>query len=97
MTPPEDPTFENDNVKEIIMAIKKLNARMPQKHDIENNWNKAINFIPLAGEIIVYDPDTAHSYARLKCGDGVTTVVNLPFIIEEQINAIILNVLSTPV
>lgn len=79
------------------MAIKTLNSRMQQKHDIENNWNKAVNFIPLAGEIIIYDPDTAHSYARLKCGDGVTTVVNLPFMFEEEIREAILIALSTPV
>ena len=79
------------------MAIKTLNSHMQQKHDIENNWNKAVNFIPLAGEIIIYDPDTAHSYARLKCGDGVTTVVNLPFMFEEEIREAILIALSTPV
>ena len=79
------------------MAIKTLNSRMQQRHDIENNWNKAVNFIPLAGEIIIYDPDTAHSYARLKCGDGVTTVVNLPFMFEEEIREAILIALSTPV
>ena len=79
------------------MAIKTLNSRVQQKHDIENNWNKAVNFIPLAGEIIIYDPDTAHSYARLKCGDGVTTVVNLPFMFEEEIKEAILIALSSPV
>lgn len=79
------------------MAIKTLNSRMQQKHDIEINWNKATNFIPLAGEIIIYDPDTTHSYARLKCGDGVTTVVNLPFMFEEEIKEAILIALSTPV
>lgn len=40
------------------MAEKTLNARMSQKHDIEANWLKATNFIPLAGEIIVYDKES---------------------------------------
>ena len=57
-------------------------TRMQQKHDIEVNWLKAINFIPMAAEIIVYDPDEVYNYARFKCGDGVTYVNDLPFIID---------------
>ena len=33
------------------------NYRIAQKHDVESNWQKAKNFIPLAGEIIVYLPE----------------------------------------
>lgn len=29
--------------------------RVLMKHDITVNWSKAVNFIPKAGEIIVYD------------------------------------------
>lgn len=43
------------------------------------NWNKAINFIPKAGEIIIYEEDDTHSYARIKIGDGKTNVNSLPF------------------
>lgn len=50
------------------------------KHDTEVNWLKAINFIPMAGEIIVYDPDDTHSYAREKIGDGTRNVIDLPFV-----------------
>lgn len=64
---------------------KRLNARIIPKHDIEANWNKAINFIPLKGEIIVYDADENYSYPRIKHGDGVTKVIDLPFR-ELQIN-----------
>lgn len=35
-----------------------INARTWQKHDIEANWLKATNFIPNAGEIIVYDKES---------------------------------------
>lgn len=61
------------------MAEKTLNTRIVQKHDIQENWDKALNFIPKTGEIIVYDADDNYSYARMKIGDGVTTVGNLPF------------------
>lgn len=71
------------------MAIK---ARVQHKHDTEENWNKAVNFIPFDGEQILYDPDANHPYTRIKFGDGITTVVNLPFYDEEitpvQVDAI---------
>lgn len=76
------------------MADKVLNARMQQKHDIEANWCKAVNFIPLQGEIIVYDTDTIYNYERFKIGDGITSVNELPFaadfekITNEEIDAI---------
>ena len=62
------------------MAEKNLNSRIINKHDIEANWVKATNFIPKQGEIIVYDKDDNYNYPRVKIGDGVTTVVALPFI-----------------
>ena len=56
------------------MAIAKYNTRVLQKHDTKENWDKATNFIPLPGEIIVYDDLNA-----CKIGDGVTVVADLPF------------------
>ena len=35
----------------------KHNTRIQLKHDTETNWNKAVNFIPKAGEMIIYDAD----------------------------------------
>lgn len=61
------------------MAEKTLNTRIQQKHDIEANWLKATNFIPKAGEIIVYDADAAHPFPRIKIGDEKTLVNELPF------------------
>ena len=61
------------------MKEKALNTRIQHKHDIEANWNQAVNFIPKAGEIIVYDADTQYDYPRIKIGDGTTSVVNLKF------------------
>ena len=62
-----------------MAQTKEFFTRIQHKHDIETNWSKAINFIPLAGEIIVYDKDEEHSSARIKIGDGVTKVSDLPF------------------
>ena len=64
------------------MSIEKnMNTRIQHKHDIEANWNKAINFIPKKGELIVYDPDENYNYSRVKIGDGISTANELPFII----------------
>ena len=62
------------------MAEKTFNSRIIHKHATEADWLKATNFYPKSGEIIVYDKDSAHSYERLKIGDGVTLVSNLPFV-----------------
>ena len=61
------------------MLEKNISSRIINKHDTEINWNKATNFIPKAGEIIVYDRDETYDYGRFKIGDGVTTVTALPF------------------
>lgn len=63
------------------MAEKQFNGRIIQKHDSETNWNKATNFIPKAGEIIIYDTDETHTEPRIKIGDGTNVVGNLPFFV----------------
>lgn len=62
------------------MSTKTVNARIQSKADTEANWDLATTFIPKAGEIIVYTVDTSYAFPRLKIGDGVTTVSNLPFV-----------------
>lgn len=61
------------------MAEKNVQARIQHKHDTEANWNKATGFIPKAGELIIYDVDADHEYARVKIGDGVTAIDQLNF------------------
>jgi len=58
------------------MAIK---TRFQLKYDTEENWNKALNFIPLRGEVIIYAADDLTPFPRIKVGDGTTPVVDLPF------------------
>lgn len=62
------------------MAEKIMKTRVVQKHDTEENWNKATNFIPKKGEVIIYDPDGTHTYSRQKVGDGTKNINELPFL-----------------
>ena len=81
------------------MAEKRFQTRMLQKHDIEVNWLRATAFVPLKGEIIVYDievdadgntlalPDgrtTPYRHARMKIGDGISYLKDLPFAVGES-------------
>lgn len=61
------------------MSNKQFNARMQQKIDTQENWEKATNFIPLKGEIIIYDIDANNTTRRIKIGDGITNVNDLDF------------------
>ena len=49
------------------------------RHDVEENWDKAINFKPSKSETILYEPDDKYNYTRRKIGDGESTVKQLPF------------------
>ncbi len=81
---------------ENLVTVK---GRQVQKHDIEANWIKAGNaekpFIPLKGEIIIYDGEidnegnvlelpegrnNAYKHTRQKIGDGIHNVNELPFV-----------------
>ena len=55
------------------------NTRVCPKSDTEANWNKAVGFVPLDKEIIIYKKDETHSAARFKVGDGKTAIQDLPF------------------
>ena len=60
--------------------VKNILSRIENKHDTEANWNQAYDFVPKAGEIIVYDKDDNYHYERVKIGDGVTPISELSFI-----------------
>lgn len=73
------------------MANNEYFSRIIHKHDLEENWIKAAtnsNFIPKQGEIIIYDRDENYDYERIKIGDGITNVTNLPFIDKTLIDLI---------
>lgn len=71
------------------MANKTLKTRIINKHDTQTNWAKAVNFIPKAGEVIVYT-----DLHKVKVGDGTTKVSALPFIDEDDTVVIDLGTLS---
>lgn len=56
------------------MAEKTLNARVITKNDTKANWDKATNFVPKKGELIIYT-----DLLKVKVGDGATTVIDLPY------------------
>ena len=64
------------------MANKQINARIMLKRDVESNWVKAVTFIPKEAECIVYLPDSTHTVPRIKIGDGINKINDLPFVTE---------------
>lgn len=65
------------------MANEKVfQSRIQLKHDTEENWLKAVNFVPKEGEILIYDADNNNS-VRIKIGDGIKKVNELPFLSED--------------
>ena len=73
---------------------KTLKTRIRLKSDTEANWRKSVlttdhrdgektsgtSFIPLLGELVVFREDTTHPFSRLKVGNGIDNVLELPFI-----------------
>lgn len=55
-----------------------LNVRIRSKHDTTANWNNARGFIPLEGEIIIYDDYETKTYTVEEYGETVTKTVNIP-------------------
>lgn len=75
------------------MGDKTIKTRIQLKYDTEENWKKSVleadggtktttgsSFIPKKGEVILYSTDGTHPFSRLKVGDGITNVVQLPFL-----------------
>lgn len=74
------------------MSNTVFNARITAKHDTTENWNRALSFIPLQGEIIVYDDYSVvdgKKVPAIKIGDGLAYVVDLPFVAGEMQQEII--------
>ena len=59
------------------MPVKK--TRIINKHETQEDWEKAVNFQPLQAEIIVYDSTDPNVPARIKIGDGISFLKDLPF------------------
>lgn len=57
---------------------KMVNARIKVKHDTTENWNNARGFIPLAGEVIVYDDYQVKTWTEQEYGETVVKTKNIP-------------------
>lgn len=55
-----------------------LNTRIQLKRDTTENWNNAVGFIPLAGEVIVYTDYETKTYQTEEYGETVTKTVQIP-------------------
>ena len=60
-----------------------LKTRIGNKYDTASNFSNA-TFTPLKGEIIFYDVDGTLEHRRMKIGDGVTPIGDLPFADETE-------------
>ena len=55
-----------------------INTRIQLKRDTTEHWNEAIGFIPLPGEVIVYEDYETKTYTVQEYGETVTKTVNIP-------------------
>ena len=55
-----------------------VNTRIQLKHDTTANWNNARGFIPIAGEVIVYDDWQTKTYTVEEYGQQITKTVQIP-------------------
>lgn len=54
------------------------NVRIQLKRDTTENWNNARGFIPLPGEVIIYEDYETKTYTVEEYGETVTKTVNIP-------------------
>lgn len=83
-----------------------INTRIKFKRDTTQHWNDARGFIPLQGELIIYNDyktvvKTIDGTARnvqvpgIKIGDGLTYVQDLPFV-DDELRETIMNHINNP-
>ena len=63
------------------MKDSNMKARISQLHKTEAQWAIMTDFVPLPGELIIFDPDEQNKNALLKIGDGSTPLRSLQFVI----------------
>lgn len=54
------------------------NKRIQLKRDTTENWNNAVGFIPLPGEIIIYEDYEVKTYVTEEHGEAIVKVVSIP-------------------
>jgi hypothetical protein len=66
-----------------------MKARISQLHKTEAEWLKLSKWVPEPGELVIYDPDDMHPYARIKVGDGTRAIKDLDFFIDSAIEELL--------
>lgn len=74
--------FTTSNISSINLKGIAYNLKSIPFHGTEAEWTTNSSYIPKAGEIVIYDIDSANAEIRIKIGDGATTVGALPFAVE---------------
>lgn len=83
-----------------------VNTRIQLKRDTTQHWNEALGFIPLEGEIIIYNDYKkvqkeidgvmkTVNVPAIKVGDGMAFVQDLPFV-NEDLREQLLNHIENP-
>lgn len=80
------------------MSVKQFRARVQHKKKTEAEWYLDVYvsagstelredpFIPLDGELVIFEKDGTHENDRFKFGDGKTNVMDLPFSSQAQVD-----------
>lgn len=78
-------------------TTKLFKGKIIFKHETEADWSLS-SYIPENGEQVIYDPDDVHTSPRIKIGNGIDIVKDLPFASEdlpiskgEGANSIVIN------
>ena len=64
-----------------------MKARVSQLHKTAAEWKKFDDWVPAAGELVVYDPDNTCKHSRVKIGDGVRELKYLGFAVDNAIES----------
>lgn len=77
--------FTSKNISSISLENIIYNLKSVPFHATAAEWELApLNaYVPKQGEMVVYDKDDENAIERLKIGDGVSAVSNLPFAVPE--------------
>ena len=86
------------------MSYKSINSRVKHKTDTTANWNAAIGFIPLKGEIIVYSDRYSKTESGvttyepgIKIGTGTAYVQDLTFIGDKEAKDLLDHIRNTSI
>lgn len=78
----------NDVIAAVIDGVQDALDQKEYKiqHKTAEEWVYDTVYVPRVGEIVIYDKDETHDYARMKVGDGSSLVAQLPFLDAGTIN-----------